>query len=94
MVCPMRVFVGLGSCALLLSVGLYMLYSQGDAPDWLSPPRAARSWRGFAWALFSGELLWAWWAARRAAREAAAGEAGAGEAGAGGGIAEARRKGD
>ena len=66
----MRVFIGVGSCALLLGVVGWMILEGRDwqdLPPWMRSKAGAeaRTWRQFSWALFSGELLMAWWYSSR-----------------------------
>ncbi len=66
MVCPMRVFIGVGSLLLLASVVGFMVLENRDWEDlplWMrvAPGSLPRTWRQFIWAMFSGELMMAWW---------------------------------
>jgi len=57
MVCPMRVFVFAASLVLVVASLFYFLYAQ-EQPAFLNPSaRPQRTWGGFVWAFFSGELL-------------------------------------
>ena len=66
MVCPMRIFIGVGSFLLLASVLGFMILENReweDLPVWMRsvPGSLPRTWRQFVWAMFTGELLMAWW---------------------------------
>jgi hypothetical protein len=49
-----------------------------DLPPWMRSKAGAeaRTWRQFSWALFSGELLMAWWHSSRGGRRGEGLEAG------------------
>jgi len=89
MVCPMRVFIGLGSVLLLLGIVAFTVAGY-DEPAFLATPAARRRSRlRFCAALFTGELLYEWyfgrpWAERPAAAEACDGGAAEDAAGAAG----------
>ena len=91
MVCPMRIFIGIGSVALLLGVVAFTVAGY-DEPAFLAAPAAKRrSWWRFVAALFTGELLYEYnygkpWSLRPAACEDAA-DAGADAAASGTGAA-------
>lgn len=65
MVCPLRVFIGVGSFLLLAGVICFMVLEGReweDLPLWMRPSGdTPRTWRQFVWAMFTGELIMAWW---------------------------------
>lgn len=69
MVCPMRIFVGLGSLIIVI-VALAFMFLGHEEPDFLRPrSNRDRSWLRYISTFFTGELIYEWYKGGRAPEE-------------------------